>query len=669
MATTTKTVKTYALNGSLKDFTIPFEYLARKFVVVTLIGATRTELVLNSGFRFTTPTQITTTVAWGPGQNYDLIEIRRYTSATERLVDFADGSILRAYDLNTSQVQSLHIAEEARDLTADTIGVNNDGFLDARARKIVNLADGTEPGDAVNLRQQQQWGGSALNQALASAASATASAGSAAASQASNVASDAARAAAVVARTGAEAAQGAAASSATNANAANQTAYEWANKAENQVVNSGQFSAFHWVQKALAWATNSQASATASAASAATGVTRVQEATAQVALAAGQVALATTEANRATTEADRAAAEADALGGMNDMASNIDSAATGAGNWLVTFKGAIKSITKMFATKFEATEDYPSAETSFASQHTNEAPFFVKKMTLVSGSEYRPIIKARMQISGHDESLSLGVLSYVGGAQDAVLHWGGPAGSSVGGPLMQLKRDGTAAAFPGSLSATAVYDNNNRVWSSGNFNPDNKLACVGAGVNGTRNQIAGQTYNLFSAANQVYVAGLEIRENGLVGSGGPSPGHPYNAPSITFHWGATNVQKLFMNAQAHLCWGNPANQYCLYSSDGNVHGSVYGGWITNYIYNTANDRAYAWAMDSGAAGVTAVNNWAGVGGYGFCRTGVTATYGVDVAGGNLTFGSTGANGGGVPGVWRSLGWAGGGNHTLFIRIA
>jgi hypothetical protein len=160
-----KTVLTYPLNGAQKDFPIPFEYLARKFVVVTLIGKTRQVLTLNSDYRFTARTAITTTKAWGPGDLFTSIELRRVTSATERLVDFADGSILRAYDLNTSQVQSLHIAEEARDLTADTIGVNNDGDLDARGRKIVNVADGVLDGDAVNMGQNRRWSESALNQA------------------------------------------------------------------------------------------------------------------------------------------------------------------------------------------------------------------------------------------------------------------------------------------------------------------------------------------------------------------------------------------------------------------------------------------------------------------------------------------------------------------------
>ncbi|QXV78441.1 tail fiber protein [Escherichia phage ErnstBeyeler] len=164
MALKIRTVMTYPLTGAV-DFAITFEYLARKFVTVTLIGKDRKELVLNQDYRFTTKTQITTTRTWTAADGYDSIEIRRYTSATDRLVDFADGSILRAYDLNIAQIQTLHVAEEARDLTADTIGVNNEGHLDARGRRIVNVANPIDDGDAVNLRSIKQWNDSALNSA------------------------------------------------------------------------------------------------------------------------------------------------------------------------------------------------------------------------------------------------------------------------------------------------------------------------------------------------------------------------------------------------------------------------------------------------------------------------------------------------------------------------
>lgn len=169
MANVIKTVLTYQLDGSNRDFNIPFEYLARKFVVVTLIGVDRKVLTLNTDYRFATRTTISLTKAWGPADGYTTIELRRVTSTTDHLVDFTDGSILRAYDLNVAQIQTMHVAEEARDLTADTIGVNNDGHLDARGRRIVNLANAVDDRDAVPFGQlkgmnQNSW--QARNEAL-----------------------------------------------------------------------------------------------------------------------------------------------------------------------------------------------------------------------------------------------------------------------------------------------------------------------------------------------------------------------------------------------------------------------------------------------------------------------------------------------------------------------
>lgn len=160
------TIYTYPLNGTQREFNIPFEYLARRFVALTLVGTDRRELVLTADFRFVSKTIVQTNVAWGPADGYERIEIRRNTSTTDRLVDFSDGSILRASELNISQIQTLHVAEEARNMVADTISENSDGELDARGRRLANLADATDPGHAVTLRQQEAWALSALNQAI-----------------------------------------------------------------------------------------------------------------------------------------------------------------------------------------------------------------------------------------------------------------------------------------------------------------------------------------------------------------------------------------------------------------------------------------------------------------------------------------------------------------------
>lgn len=239
MATSPKTVRTYDLNGSAKDFAIPFEYLARKFVVVTLIGVDRKVLVLNTDYRFTSPTQITTTVAWGTGSGYDMIEIRRMTSATDRLVDFSDGSLLKAYDLNTSQIQSLHIAEEARDLTADTIAVNNDGNLDARGRRIVNLANAIDPTDAISYGQVMAMSDGAYQsmQQAVSAANAAIAAQNSAESYKNSAQSSAGTAS--TAESNALSYKNAANASAVDADASEEQARIYKNAAETAAWNAG----------------------------------------------------------------------------------------------------------------------------------------------------------------------------------------------------------------------------------------------------------------------------------------------------------------------------------------------------------------------------------------------------------------------------------------------
>ena len=277
MANVIKTVYTYPLDGTTTDFAIPFEYLSRKFVAVMLIGKGRKELVVVTDYRFATRNLISMTRAWGPADGYTYIEIRRYTSATERLVDFTDGSILRAYDLNISQIQTLHVAEEARDLTADTIGVNNDGHLDARGRRIVNLADGVADGDAISVGQvksmnQNSW--QARNESLQF------------------------RNEAFQFRNESEVFKSQSYSNATN------TLY-WRNEAEqfrNQAENSKTAAA------------NSQGAASSSDVSAAQSAVASQQSNVE----------SKAQADRAKTEADRAKTEADKLGNMNEFASTID---------------------------------------------------------------------------------------------------------------------------------------------------------------------------------------------------------------------------------------------------------------------------------------------------------------------------------------------------------
>ena len=147
------TITTYKLNASNRDFVIPFEYLVKRFVYVALLNAnSKKDLVAGRDYTFSSKNTITTTQAYGETDGYTHIEIRRITSVTDKLVDFIDGSILRADNLNISYIQALHIAEEARDLSSYTLGLDDNGMLDARGRRIVNLGQPIEGTDASDFK-------------------------------------------------------------------------------------------------------------------------------------------------------------------------------------------------------------------------------------------------------------------------------------------------------------------------------------------------------------------------------------------------------------------------------------------------------------------------------------------------------------------------------------
>lgn len=144
-----KTVIQYPVGAT--EFDIPFDYLSRKFVRVSLVADDNRRLLSNiTEYRYVSKTRVKLLVET---TGFDRVEIRRFTSASERVVDFSDGSVLRAADLNVSQLQSAHIAEEARDSALLAMPQDDAGNLDARNRRIVRLAPGIEGTDAINKNQ------------------------------------------------------------------------------------------------------------------------------------------------------------------------------------------------------------------------------------------------------------------------------------------------------------------------------------------------------------------------------------------------------------------------------------------------------------------------------------------------------------------------------------
>ena len=146
------TIAFYTGDGATTDFTVPFDYLAKKFVRVSL-GVT----ILKGGdygdtskdYYFLDKTKVRLKV---PPQVGEVLTIRRYTSATDRVVSFKDASVLKATDLDVSAVQTIHIAEEARDIINDALIKDKGDNWDAKGNRIVNVGDAVSDGDAVNLK-------------------------------------------------------------------------------------------------------------------------------------------------------------------------------------------------------------------------------------------------------------------------------------------------------------------------------------------------------------------------------------------------------------------------------------------------------------------------------------------------------------------------------------
>ena len=93
------------------------------------------------------------------------IKIYRQTTTTP-LVGWADASVLRAADMNVQSTQLLHLAEETADKVFDTgmsTAPTNTTVWDGQYKRITNLLDPQEDGDAVTLRYIQDKQSSLIN--------------------------------------------------------------------------------------------------------------------------------------------------------------------------------------------------------------------------------------------------------------------------------------------------------------------------------------------------------------------------------------------------------------------------------------------------------------------------------------------------------------------------
>ena len=132
----------YTGNGSVSAYAVPFSYRAQADVAITIDGVATTAYTWNGA-----GTVITFT---SPPANLSSIEIRRTTSQAARLVDYADGSVLKENDLDTDSFQGFYMGQEAIDDANDRIKLDAADFQwDAQSKRIKSVADPTAAQDAV----------------------------------------------------------------------------------------------------------------------------------------------------------------------------------------------------------------------------------------------------------------------------------------------------------------------------------------------------------------------------------------------------------------------------------------------------------------------------------------------------------------------------------------
>lgn len=217
-----RSYKDYTGDGSTTTFSITFDYQAESEISVTVDGTAET------GLTFPSSTQVTLTSAPSSGA---LVRIRRTTDLSSREVDFASGSVLTEEDLDNSNIQVFHAAQEAIDTANDSISLDDDDKWDANSKVIKNVATPVNGTDAANKTYIDTQTTSAATSATNAANSATA-----AATSASNAATSESNAS--TSETNASTSETNAATSESNASASATSASTSASTATTQATNA-----------------------------------------------------------------------------------------------------------------------------------------------------------------------------------------------------------------------------------------------------------------------------------------------------------------------------------------------------------------------------------------------------------------------------------------------
>lgn len=134
---------TYVKSEASSIFDIPFDYLSQKFIQVFVNGVQKDYGV---DFDFLDKTRVRFLLSAVPAGV--AVTLKRKTDASSRLVSWRDASVIRASDLELSQLQLLHVAEEASVVAGEALGPTPFLNWNALGRRIINVTDPVDPQDA-----------------------------------------------------------------------------------------------------------------------------------------------------------------------------------------------------------------------------------------------------------------------------------------------------------------------------------------------------------------------------------------------------------------------------------------------------------------------------------------------------------------------------------------
>lgn len=300
-------------DGTQLIYTFPFSYLRKKFIKVDVLHADNSITTLTYGVDYVV-NDLSLTLT-NPAKVGEHLIIYRQTT-TDKIITWNDGSILLASDMNTEDVQMLHLQEEQQDyIQAHSINTKTDSdtkevLWDALNHRVVNVSDPKDPQDAVTKHYMEnvQGGFVAANTILVQEATKQASA--------AKSSQEAAKTSETNAHT-----------SETNSEVSHQNAKKWAEATESPDGEVDTDSTTGKTQSSRSWALYSKAKAQEAATSATNAkVSETNAKTSETNAKTSETKAATSEVNAKTSETHAKASEINAKTAEDDAGNYAGSA-------------------------------------------------------------------------------------------------------------------------------------------------------------------------------------------------------------------------------------------------------------------------------------------------------------------------------------------------------